>query len=142
MLQSIPRKTGFEFLQLMRFLFRKYCRFAAGELSKEYLQLVLNLETPDTNAEDANLLLTRIDAAVLEAYDLPLRVERELLKHFLDEERPVPHVWQHWAESVLVPGLTLAERMSGRFDPQGGWFHEVFQPLPTDAAGILREFGA
>ena len=114
----------------------------AGELAAEYLRLVSDRETPDARAEDADMLLTRIDAAVLDAYDLPLRVERQLLDYFLDRERPTAHPWRHWKDSALVPGLTLAERMFSRLEPRGGWFHDVFRPLPTDAAQFLREYGA
>ena len=113
-----------------------------GELVEEYLLLVSESDWSDACVENAGNLLTRIDAAVLNAYDLPLRIERELLDHFLDRERPTAHPWQHWKDSVLVPGLTLAERIFSRVEPRGGWFHEIFQPLPTDVAQFLREYGA
>ncbi len=86
-------------------------------------------------------LLTEIDAAVLEAYDLPPRLERELLDYFRDAERPVAHPWTHWDIDNPAPGLRLAERMSGRFRPNGNWVAEVFRPLPEREAALLREFG-
>jgi len=49
-----------------------------------------------TDAEDQlPRLLAQIDATLLEAYDLPLRLERQLLAFFDVSERPVSHSWQH-----------------------------------------------
>ena len=87
-------------------------------------------------------LLAQIDAAVLEAYDLPLRLERQLLAFFEGSERPVPHGWQHWDNLYPVPGLNLAERVSGRFRPGGDWVRKIFQPLPEDQLSLLRDYVA
>jgi hypothetical protein len=37
--------------------------------------------------------------------------------------------------------LRLAERVSGRFHPNGDWIAEVFRPLPEREAALLRELG-
>ena len=86
-------------------------------------------------------LLTRIDAAVLEAYDLPPRLERQLLDQFYDTERPVMHSWHFWNAVSTVPGLRLAEQLSGRFQADGDWLAKVFRPLPDDEAALLRAYG-
>lgn len=113
----------------------------AGELVRQYLSLVSTESVSGRNAQKASDLLTQIDAAVLDAYDLPLRFERELLDYFQNENRPVAHDWPHWAENALVPGLTLAEHITHELESQGGWFHKVFTPLPDDEADALREYG-
>ena len=87
-------------------------------------------------------VLTLIDAAVLEAYDLPPRLERELFEFFRGADRPVAQAWRHWDEHNPAPGLTLAERVSGRFRPHGSWILDVFQALPADEAERLRIYGA
>ena len=78
---------------------------------------------------------------MLGAYDLPARLERQLLDYFRDAGRPVAHAWQHWDTRYPTPGLTLAQRMSRRFHPRGSWIREVFQPLPADEAELLRTYG-
>ena len=113
-----------------------------AELVEEY---VLRLQEPkvlDTVPDRLQDVLTLIDAAVLEAYDLSARLERELLEFFRGSERPVAQAWQHWDEHNSAPGLTLAERVSGRFRPCGSWILDVFQPLPADEAERLRTYGA
>ena len=113
----------------------------AGELVEEYLSVDWRQDISGRNAQKAADLLTQIDAAVLDSYDLPLRVERELLDYFRDENRPIAHDWPHWAENALVPGLTLAEHITHELESQGGWVHKVFTPLPDDEADALREYG-
>ena len=111
-----------------------------GELVQHYLSL---LEEPriltgtDTRPPQ---LLAEIDAAVLEAYDLPLRLERQLLAFFKDSKRPVSHPWDHWDNLYPVPGLSLAERLSGRFNGGGDWVRKVFRPLPDNEVSFLRDY--
>ncbi|MDE0453728.1 MAG: N-6 DNA methylase [Chloroflexota bacterium] len=113
----------------------------AGKLTADYLSLVREGDISGRQENKAAELLTQIDAAILDAYDLPLRIERQLLNYFGDEQRPVAHDWPHWADHALVPGLTLGERIARGMQSQGGWFHEVFTPLPKDEAEALREYG-
>jgi len=113
-----------------------------GELVRTYVAL---LRAPPILAgvdDELTRLLAQIDAAVLEAYDLPLRLERQLLAFFESSERPVPHHWQHWNSLYPVPGLSLAERLSGRFNATGDWVRKVFQPLPEDQVSLLRDYVA
>jgi hypothetical protein len=86
-------------------------------------------------------MLTRIDAAVLASYDLPPRLERELLEFFHDANRPVAHSWQHWNTAYPNPALRLCERLSGRFHPKAGWLLDVFRPLPAAEAEQIRKYG-
>ena len=112
-----------------------------GELVAEYIR---HLEAPDmpiSNDEWLEALLMRIDAEVLGSYDLPSRLEHQLLDYFRGANRPVAHAWRHWDAWDPTPGLTLAERMSRNFHPRRSSIREVFQPLPADEAGLLRAYG-
>jgi hypothetical protein len=86
-------------------------------------------------------LLSQIDAAVLKAYDLPPRLERELLELFRGEKRPVAHDWEHWLPEDFKPFIPLHEYLSEDYrratEP---WVQEVFKPLPSDEAAALREY--
>jgi len=111
------------------------------DLVAEYAALLADPQALRDNDERLAVLLTQIDAAVLEAYDLPPRLERQLLAYFRDAERPVAHPWAHWDVTNPTPGLRLAERVFGRFHPNGDWIAEVFRPLPEREAALLRELG-
>jgi hypothetical protein len=112
-----------------------------ADLVSEYTSLLNDPQLLRDNNSRLAALLTQIDAAVLDAYDLPPRQERELLDYFQLAERPVAHPWTHWDIANPAPGLRLAERTSGRFRPNGNWVAEVFRPLPEREAALLREFG-
>lgn len=113
----------------------------AGELAIEYVRLLTQPVALRQDDERLESLLTQIDATVLGAYDLPPRLEHQLLDYFGNVDRPVAHPWRHWDVSNATPGLTLAERVSGRFHPHGPWIRKVFQPLPDDEARLLRTYG-
>ena len=112
-----------------------------GDLVSEYTSLLADPQLLRDDSEHLTQLLMQIDAAVLDAYDLPPRLERSLLAYFRDADRPVAHPWTHWDIADPTPGLRLAERVSGRFAPKGNWVADVFQPLPEQEAALLREFG-
>ena len=61
------------------------------------------------------LALKRIDAAVLRAYDLPPRVERELLDYFNDSPRIVPFEWHDYYPKDFEPCFPLREFLSDDF---------------------------
>ena len=112
----------------------------AADLAADYVRRLRERKT--TGSDDGlDELLTRIDAAVLGAYDLPARHEQRLLDCFRGSARPVAHAWRHWDERNPAHGLTLAERVSGRFRPHGAWILDVFQPLPEEEAELLRAYG-
>lgn len=111
------------------------------ELVADYRRLLTSGEL--MGDRDARLceLLVEIDARVLAAYDLSPRLERDLLDFFGGAERPVAHDWRNWNLLHPTPGLTLAERLSGRFRPGKGWVGKLFKPLPTNEAELLRTYG-
>ena len=116
--------------------------FGIGELVARYVSCLTGGTTSGKDSERMARLLTEIDALVLGAYDLPARLEKQLLGYFRGAKRPVAHTWRHWDETHPMPGLTLAERLSGRYRPHGSWILDVFRPLPEDEARILREYVA
>ena len=70
-----------------------------GDLVVEYLQCLEGALMSVASSEQAQALLMQIDAAVLGAYDLPRRLEKQLLDYFRDVDRPLAHAWQHWDDS-------------------------------------------
>lgn len=112
-----------------------------ADLVSEYTSALANPQLLQDDSARLAALLMHIDAAVLDAYDLPPQLERNLLTYFRDAERPISHDWTHWDDVVPMPGLRLAERVSGRFRPRGNWIAEVFRPLPENEAVLLRELG-
>ena len=116
--------------------------FQVEKLVAEYVRRLQASTVSNAAEEQMQNILTLIDATVLEAYDLPARLEHELLEFFRGSDRPVAHPWRHWDDYNPAPGLTLAERVSGRFRPHGSWILDVFQPLPGDESELLRTFGA
>ena len=67
-----------------------------GELVGDYVARLNSAEILTRPDDQLQRLLAQIDATLLEAYDLPLRLERQLLAFFEGSERPLPHSWQHW----------------------------------------------
>jgi hypothetical protein len=92
-------------------------------------------------ARKASELLNSIDALVLRAYDLPPRLERELLEFFRDARRPTLHPWHHWLPEDFRPAIPLHQYFSdAHAKAAGNWVLDVFAPLPTEEAGLLREY--
>jgi hypothetical protein len=112
-----------------------------AELVADYRRLLIVTEV--IGERDLRLcdLLVEIDARVLAAYDLPPRLESHLFDYFGDAERPVAHEWRNWNLLCPMPGLTLAEGLSGRFRPREGWIGKLFKPLPTKEAELLQTYG-
>jgi len=112
-----------------------------AELVAEYRRFLMDAELVDGRDVRLSNLLVEIDARVLAAYDLPPRLESNLLDYFGGAERPVAHDWHSWNLLYPAAGLTLSERVSGRFLPGEGWVGKLFQPLPTREAKLLQTFG-
>ena len=108
-------------------------------LVEDYVELVRRETLISDGDEQLAKLLIEIDAAVLKAYDLPPRLERELLSFFPAAGRPVAHRWQHWHSSGAIAGLTLAERLSTRYQCDTP-VTDVFAPLPPEEAAALRTY--
>jgi hypothetical protein len=85
--------------------------------------------------------LIDIDAAVVASYELPVRVERDLLRFFEGIHRPVAHAWVGWTDLDASPGLSLREILSGRRKQfTGNWIATTFARLPRAEADTLRQY--
>jgi hypothetical protein len=115
-------------------------------LTMEYVHLLEATKVPDIMKDAQNEsrlveLLSLIDAAVLEAYDLPPRLEHELLEHFRRSRRPVAHGWRHWYPEDFRAYIPLHRYLSDEYRvATSGWTLEVFKPLPEGEASALREY--
>jgi hypothetical protein len=88
-----------------------------------------------------NRLLIDVDAQVLKSYDLPPRLERQLLEYFRGHRRPVAHDFGHWFPQDLTAFIPLHEYASPEFDRVvGPWILEVFTPAPPEEADALARF--
>lgn len=111
------------------------------DLVENYTQSLQRAETSREDEEEMERLLMRIDAATLDMYELPARLERKLLSLFRGSYRPVTHRWRHWDEVYPAPGQTLAERVEGKFRGRGAWILDVFRPLPKNEAALFEKYG-
>ena len=84
-------------------------------------------------------MLVEIDAAGLRSYDLPRRLERDLLAWFEGARRPVPHPFPGWGDLTAAQGLSLSEMLEGRGARHAGnWVGQLFRPLPVEEAEDLQ----
>jgi len=113
------------------------------ELVERYAAAVASVDEAffgDDFAPKLQQMLNDIDQAVLSAYDLPPKLERELLEYFRGAERPTVHPWHHWWPDGVTPAFNLS-----KFRPQdvarasGNWITQVFRPLPAQEGRLLRE---
>lgn len=111
-----------------------------GELVLEYVLSIRQNDILDMTKSKHQGLLNEIDALTIAAYDLPPKLERQLLGFFADSKRPSIYDWTHWDEAYPISGLTFNERLSGRFKANGGWTTEVFKPLPKHEVELFREY--
>ena len=106
-----------------------------GELAREYARLVTQRELQDRRDQRLAALLDQIDVLVLEAYDLPPRLERALLAAFGAAERRLAHAWEPWRVSNHDPAFRLAELRAGILErSRGDWIRRRLKPLPPEEA--------
>lgn len=72
----------------------------------------------ESNRDDRRALL-RIDAELLTAYDLPPRVERELLDYFASHRRPGPASFDRYYPDDFRPSLPLRMMVDGDLERAG-----------------------
>lgn len=83
----------------------------------------------------AERILKLIDAAVLEAYGLPPRLERELLDYFRGEQRKVPYRFSDYFPPEHESFFSLSEYLSPKFaEGTAGRFLERYQVDPPKNA--------
>lgn len=110
-----------------------------GALVDEYVALS-SARPPLEATARAMLLLDKIDADVVAAYEFPYRLERELLDFFKDARRALATPWQHWDERYPAAGLSLAERIGNGPGQWDNWAPEVFRPLPERELALFRDY--
>lgn len=100
----------------------------------------LPLQYPQRDSELRKLLI-EIDAAILQAYDLPPRLERNLLEYFRGDKRPVAHPFEEWFPEGFSPFIPLHEYIDTEYKKvTGRWVQDVFKPLPPSEAKILQDY--
>lgn len=91
--------------------------------------------------EKLNSLLLWIDALVLDGYDLPPRLERQLLTYFDGRVRPVQHEFRGWLPEDTKGYVPLFERLtSDEKTNRGSWVLDVFKPLPDEENDAISRF--
>jgi len=74
-----------------------------------------NPRTADAMQQACHRLLLEIDAAVLAGYDLPPRLEREVLDRFAREGRPGPVRFEGYYPPDFVPAIPLRRYLSAEY---------------------------
>ena len=111
-----------------------------GNLAREYAARV-NERNALSDDEQLARLLDEIDTLVLEAYDLPPRLCRELLLSFSTAERPVAHHWRPWNISEEDPAVSLAELHDGAIErARGNWIREHLKPVSREEAAAAAPY--
>ena len=93
--------------------------------------------------EQRNRLLVEVDAEVLKAYDLPPRLERQLLEFFRGQEelRRVSHGFTGWLPEDFTAYVRLHEYLGPLVaNNRGPWALEVFTPAPEEEAVTLKQY--
>jgi hypothetical protein len=113
-------------------------------LVEEYERIWDNggLRTEETDSH-ARSLLRRIDAVVLKGYNLPPRLEKELLDYFQGDKRPVPFDFGDYYPRDFKPYVPLW--MFDSFEFQKSTAANFLQNAPTitdpELAAVLNELG-
>ena len=66
-------------------------------------------------SDDPEYLLKQIDAAVLDGYHFPPRLEREVLEYFRGYSRPTPHPFSEYLPKDCDFAFSLSRFLSPRF---------------------------
>ncbi|MBY5775460.1 N-6 DNA methylase [Rhizobium leguminosarum] len=112
---------------------------------REYEALLNDRQKTIFGVDDHDVRLERlliwIDALVLDGYDLPPRLERQLFAYFDGRKRPVPHAFGGWLPADLkgyVPLYEWLTRDHGR--NKGTWVLDIFKPAPAEENDALYRF--
>lgn len=117
---------------------------ALGEAVREYQAVLhekLHTALPVDCDARLNRLLVWIDALVLDGYDLPPRLERQLFDYFEGRKRPVLHEFRGWLPGDLKGYVPLFEWLTKNHGPnRGAWVLDVFKPAPAEENDALARF--
>ena len=98
---------------------------------------------PAGSDERKNMALVEVDAEVLKAYDLPPRLERQLLEFFRGQEhmRRVGHGFGGWLPEDFTAYMRLHEYLGPlAAKNRGPWALEAFTPAPEEETIKLNEY--
>jgi hypothetical protein len=103
----------------------------------QYVDAVASTASDAENAnKTADDLLKRIDALVLSAYDLPPRLERELLEKTREERRSVPFTFSDYFPADYRPCFSLLDYLSDEFKASNAKEFKKARHRPSE--NILR----
>ncbi len=112
------------------------------ELVRSYIAVTQKLSLPTKKGEpEAERILVDIDAAVLQGYDLPPRLERKLLDYFNDfgDKRPVGFPTGNYFPQEYRPAFSLADYRSQEFREASAKEFKKNRALPSEAVlAVLR----
>ena len=112
-----------------------------GGLVREYLDLASEDEIGplfSRSGRTARDVILEIDAAVLAAYDLPPRLERELLRFFGAAARPVQGEWLGYPGLRDGEGaLSLQRRLTLKEAGHRGRWLDAFTSLAKEVADVF-----
>ena len=96
------------------------------------IESLVNTYESEPDAAKRDSALRRIDAIVLSAYDLPPRLERELLDYFNGAERQVPFTFDDYFPHDFAPCFSLVDYLSDQFaEATAGKFVERCKQAPA-----------
>ncbi|MGJ8480219.1 N-6 DNA methylase [Sphingobium yanoikuyae] len=109
-----------------------------GRLLNEKLNSVMASHIFD---HQLDRLITRIDAIVLDGYDLPPKLERQLFNYFKGRERPTLHPFSGWLPDDFRGYVPLREWITRDANAnRGRWVLDVFKPVPDEENDALSRF--
>lgn len=109
------------------------------ELVREYVAIEMS-DGPlfGQGRRDGTEVLMEIDAALLAAYDLPPKLERELLRFMGDGERPTDESFPRYPGTAPGSGaLSLGTRLALRPDERATAWRALAEPLPSEVADVF-----
>lgn len=98
---------------------------------------------PSQRDDLLNDLLIEIDAEVLKAYNLPPRLERQLLELFRghEYERRVSHSFRGWLPENFTAFIPLHEYIGPLVqENRGPWAIDTFTPAPEEEVVLLKQY--
>lgn len=131
MLKCLPLPARLDEIALQDAIERYTTRLAEADA-----RIGMQSATPELNQ-----LLVEIDAIVLSGYDLPPKLERQLLDFFAGARRPTLHSFSGWLPDNLKTFTPLSEWLRREQSPaRGPWVLDVFKPIPPAEADALAHF--
>lgn len=110
-----------------------------GEMARAYTRRLKSTQNPFIDDRALQESLDQIDALVLDAYDLPPKMVRDLLSEFLDARRPVAHYWVEWGVTRADSAFSLSELRSAWLKhSRGNWPTHELPPVPVAESRILQ----